>query len=157
MELNTDKVQDQINEAISYDQEGVTKTSLNDIPEIEEKDWLKLKENLHDGQIQVREMTTSQLSFKVFASDGQKVNFTFLSYLAMATPIVAIILAFIYSWWVLLLAFGHFFFLNASKSLYKTVIFEAVTFSEIAFCFLFSRNTICLLGENEKLIFRENV
>ncbi len=157
MESNADKVQARINEVISCDQEGVTETSLNDIPEIEEKDWLKLKEDLHDGQIQVREMTTSQLSFTVFASGGEKAGFTFFAYLAMATPIIAIILAFIYSWWVLLLAFGHFFFLNASKSLYRTVIFQAVTFSEIAFCFLFSRNTICLIGKNEKLIFRENV
>jgi hypothetical protein len=156
METNAEKVQLRIDEAISLSSTPYTKISLRDIPEIEEKDWVKLKEKLYGGQIQVREMSMSPISFSVFASDSEKGCQSVLHFLTIATPIVAIIFAFIYSWWALLLTFGSFLFMKGSKSIHKTVIFQAVTFSEIAFCFLFSRNTICLIGENGKVLFREN-
>ena len=155
MKESLDEVHTEIAEIKSRDREGITKTSLKDIPEIKDKDWTSFKAKLFDGTIQVREMTTSPISFALLAAPSDRAGFKFFNTLAIFAPLAAVLLAYMFSWWFLLLAVGFFVMLRTAKSFYLTVIFQGVTASEAVFCFLFSRNTICLQQEGA-LIFRNN-
>ena len=155
MKENLDEVHAEIEEIKSRDRERITTSTLKDIPEIKGKDWESLKTKLFDGTIQVREMTTSPISFALLAAPSDRAGFKFFNTLAILAPLAAVVLAFMFSWWFLLLALGFFVMLRTAKSFYRTVIFQGVTASEAVFCFLFSRNTICLQQEGA-LIFRKN-
>jgi hypothetical protein len=155
MRSDLNQIHSEIADIASRDREGITKTTLTEIPEILEKDWPTLKENLLKGTIQVKEMTKSPISFALFAADSDKAGLKFFNFLAMILPIVAIALALFASWWWLALAILSPFLFRTATSFYRTVIFQAVTASEKAFCFLFSRNTICL-QQGEVLLFRRN-
>jgi hypothetical protein len=155
MNENLDEVHAKIAEIKSRDPEGITKTSLKDIPEIKDKDWETLKARLFDGTIQVHEMTTSPISFELLAAPSDRAGFKLLNTLAILAPLAAVLLAFMFSWWFLLLALGSFVMLRTAKGFYRTVIFQGVTASEAVFCFLFSRNTICLQQDGAP-IFRKN-
>jgi hypothetical protein len=155
MKKNLDEVHAEIADITSRDREGITKISLTDIPEINDKNWASLRARLLDGTFQVREMTTSPISFALLAAPSDRAGFKFFNILAILAPIVAAALAFMFTWWWLLLAFGFFAMLRAAKGFYRTVIFQGVTASEAVFCFLFSRNTICL-QQNGQVIFRMN-
>lgn len=155
MKDNLNIIHAEIAEIQSRDMEGVTKTTLQDIPEIPEKDWKVLKEKLYSGAVQVKEMTTSPISFQLFAAPSDTAGFKLFNTLAIIVPVIAIVLAVLYSWWFSLLAFGSVFLFKIAKGFYRTVIFQGVTASEAAFCFLFSRNTICLMREGH-LVYRNN-
>ena len=130
MKASLDEIHAEIFEIQSRDKAGLTKTSLQQIPEVPEKNWATLKTQLFSGQLQVREMATSPISFQVFAAPSDVAGFKFFNALALLLPIVAIALAFIYSWWLILLALGSMFMLRTAKSFYRTVIFQGVTASE---------------------------
>ncbi len=100
-------------------------------------------------------MTSSPISFALFAADSDNAGLKFFHLLSIGMPIVAIALAIFASWWWILLALLSLFFHRTAKSFYRTVIFQAVTASEATFCFLFSRNTICLQQKGTVLI-RQN-
>ncbi len=155
MRTDLNQIHKDIADIVSRDKDGITKTSLSQIPEILEKDWPTLKAALLDGKTQVREMTASPISFALFAADSDKAGLKFFHFLTMGMPIVAIALAFFNSWWWLLLGLLSLFFHRTAKSFYRTVIFQAVTASEVTFCFLFSRNTVCLLQDGA-ILFRRN-
>lgn len=155
MKTDLNQLHKDIADIVSRDKEGITKTSLSQIPEIQEKDWPTLKAALLGGKTQVREMTTSQISFALFAADSDRAGLKFFHLLAIGMPIVAIALAIFSAWWWLLLALLSLFFHRTAKSFYRTVIFQAVTASEATFCFLFSRNTICLQRDGT-VLFRRN-
>ncbi len=155
MKSDMNQIHSEIAEIVSRDGEGITKTSLSQIPEIPEKDWPTLKADLLRGKIQVREMATSPISFALFAADSDKAGLKFFNFLAIVLPMVAIALAVFLSWWWLSLAVLSLFLFRIAKSFYRTVIFQAVTASEKTFCFLFSRNTICL-QQDEVVLFRRN-
>ncbi len=155
MKEKLDEVHAEIAEIKSRDREGITKTSLMDIPEIKDKDWKSLRAKLFDGTIQVQEMTTSPISFELLAAPSDRAGFKFFNTLAILVPLTGIFLSVMLSWWFLLLVPVFFFMLKTAKNFYRTVIFQGVTASETVFCFLFSRNTICLQQEGS-LIFRKN-
>lgn len=155
MKASLDTIHSAIAEIAARDKESITKLSLSDIAEIPEKDWSLLRAKLFAGEVQVRELAISSLSFNVFAADSDKAGFKLFTVLSIALPIVALVLAFTYSWWFVLVAIASIFFHKTAKSFYRTVIFQGVTASEMAFCFLFSRNTICLLRDG-KVVFRKN-
>jgi hypothetical protein len=155
MKSDLSQVHREIADIVSHDKKGITKTSLSQIPEILEKDWPTLKADLLGGKIQIREMTTSPISFAVFAADSDKAGLKFFNFLAMALPVVAIALSVLVSWWWLSIAVLSVVFFRTAKSFYRTVILQAVTASETIFCFLFSRNTICLQMDG-KILFRRN-
>jgi len=155
MKDNLNEIHAEISEIQSRDKEGITKTTLQDIPEIPEKDWDMLKEELFSGKVQVREMTTSPISFQLFAAPSDVAGVKFLNVLAFLLPVIAVILAVMYSWWFILIALGSVFLFKIAKGFYRTVIFQGVTASEEAFCFLFSRNTICLVQDGN-LVYRNN-
>jgi hypothetical protein len=155
MKENLEEVHAEIAKIKQQDREGITKTSLKDIPEIKDKDWASLKAKLFDGTIQVREMTTSPISFELLAAPSERAGFNFFNTLAIFAPLAALFLGFMFSWWFLLLALGLFVMLRTAKGFYRTVIFQGVAASEVVFCFLFSRNTICLL-QDDTLIFRSS-
>lgn len=155
MKASLNEIHAEISEIQSRDKDGLTKTSLQHIPEIPEKDWTTLKAQLFSGKVQVREMATSPISFQIFAAPSDLAGFKFFNALALLLPVVAVALAFIYSWWFIFLALGSIFLLRTAKSFYRTVIFQGVTASEAAFCFLFSRNTICL-QQDDQLVYRKN-
>ncbi|MBZ0071421.1 MAG: hypothetical protein K8I04_06820 [Gammaproteobacteria bacterium] len=155
MKDNLNDIHAEIAEIQSRDKERITKISLQHIPEIPEKDWEELKEKLYSGDVRVREMTTSPISFQLFAAPSDMAGFKFFNILALLLPVVAVTLAVLYSWWFVLLAIGSVFLLRIAKGFYRTVIFQGVTASEAAFCFLFSRNTICLERDGQ-LVYRNN-
>jgi hypothetical protein len=155
MRIDLNQIHKDIADIVSRDREGITKTSLSQIPEILEKDWPTLKAALLNGKIQIREMTASPISFALFAADSDKAGLKFFHLLTIGVPIVAIALAFFTFWWWLLLALLSLFLHRSAKSFYRTVIFQAVTASEMTFCFLFSRNTICL-QQDGAILFRRN-
>jgi len=155
MKTDLNQIHRDIADIASHDKERITKTSLSQIPEILEKDWPTLKAALLNGKIQVHEMTASPISFALFAADSDKAGLKFFHLLTMGVPIVAIALAFFTSWWWISLALLSLFFHRTAKSFYRTVIFQAVTASEVTFCFLFSRNTICLQKDGA-VLFRRN-
>ena len=155
MKENLDEIHAEIAEIKSRDCEGITKTSLMDIPEIKDKDWASLKGKLFAGTIQVQEMATSPISFALLAAPSDRAGFKLFNTLAILAPIAAMVLGFTFSWWFLLLALGFFVMLRTAKGFYRTVIFQGVTASEAVFCFLFSRNTICL-QQDGALIYRKN-
>lgn|GEM_PF-6013877 len=155
MNSNSDEVQKKIAAIQSLDRKGITKLSLDQIPEINEKDWDTLNRKLYAGEPRVQEMTPSPISFQVFAAQSDLAGFKFFSALALLIPVSGIVLAFVYSWWFLVLVLAFPVFTRIAKGFYRTVIFQAVTASEAAFCFLFSRNTICLV-QNGQLVFRHN-
>ncbi len=155
MKTDLNQLHKGIADIVSRDKEGITKSSLSQIPEIPEKDWPVLKTALVSGKIRAQEMTTSQISFELFAADSDKAGLKFFHFLSISMPIVAIALAIFESSWWLLLALLSVFFHRTAKSFYRTVIFQAVTASEATFCFLFSRNVICL-QQDGALLFRRN-
>jgi hypothetical protein len=155
MKANIDEVHAEIADIKSRDRDGITKSSLADIPEIRDKDWASLKAKLFAGTIQVQEMATSPISFALLAAPSDRAGFNLFNALAVLAPIAAVVLAFLFSWWFLLLAFGFFAMLKTAKGFYRTVIFQGVTASEAVFCFLFSRNTICLQQDGQ-LIYKKN-
>ncbi len=155
MKANLDEVHAEIAEIKSRDREGITKTSLMDIPEINDKDWASLKAKLFAGSIRVQEMTISPISFSLLAAPSDRAGFKLFNILAILVPIVGVVLAVFFSWWFLFLALGFFVLLRTAKGFYRTVIFQGVTASEAVFCFLFSRNTICI-QQDGTLIYRKN-
>lgn len=155
MKDNLIEIHSEIDEIQSRDREGMTKTSLAEIPEIADKDWTALKAKLISGAIQVQEMAISPVSFQLLAAPSDRAGFKFFNALAFVVPIAAVLLAFVYSWWFIFLALGFFVMLRTAKSFYRAVIYQCVTASEAVFCFLFSRNTICL-RQDGRLIYRKN-
>ena len=117
MKENLDEVHAEIAEIKSRDRERITTSTLKDIPEIKGKDWESLKTKLFDGTIQVREMTTSPISFALLAAPSDSAGFKFFNTLAILAPLAAVLLAFMFSWWFLLLALGFFVMLRTAKSL----------------------------------------
>ena len=89
MKENLDEVHAEIADIKSRDREGITKTSLKDIPEINEKDWTTLKANLFAGTIQVHEMITSPISFALLAAPSDRAGFNLFNTLAILAPIAA--------------------------------------------------------------------
>lgn len=155
MKENLSEIHAEIAEIQSRDSDEITKTSLREIPEIADKDWAMLKAKLISGAIQVQEMVISPVSFQLLAAPSDRAGFKFFNTLAFVVPIAAVFLAFVYSWWFVFLALGFFVMLRTAKSFYRTVIYQGVTASETVFCFLFSRNTICL-QQDGRLIYRKN-
>lgn len=155
MKDNLNEIHAEIADIKARDRDGITKTSLREITEITDKEWYPLKGKLVSGTIQVRVMTDSPVSFLLLASPSDNAGLNFFWGLAILFPIAAVVMAFIFSWWFILLAFGFFVMLKIAKSFYRTVIFQGVTASEAVFCFLFSRNTICL-QQNGQIIYRKN-
>ena len=155
MKENLDEVLVEIAEIKSRDREGITRTSLKDIPEIKDKDWASFKAKLFAGAIQIQEMTTSPISFALLAAPSDRAGFKLFNLLGVLAPIAAVALAFMFSWWFFVLGLGFFVMLRIAKGFYRTVIFQGATASEAVFCFLFSRNTICL-QQDGALIYRKN-
>ncbi len=155
MKDNLNEIHAEIADIQSQDTEGITKTTLQNIPEIPEKDWEELKEKLNTGVLKVREMATSPISFQLLAAPSDAAGFKLFNTLALILPILSVVLGAIYSWWFVLLAFGSVFLFRIAKMFYRMVILKGVTASEEAFCFLFSRNTICLVRSGQ-LVYRHN-
>lgn len=155
MKENLNEIHAEIAEIQSRDRDGITKTSLEDIPEIADKDWESLKTQLLSGAIRVQEMAISPVSFQLLAAPSDRAGFKFFNTLAFIFPVGALVLAFIYFWWFIFFALGFFAMLRTAKSFYRTVIYQGVTASETVFSFLFSRNTICL-RQDGRLIYRKN-
>jgi hypothetical protein len=141
MKSDLNQIHSEIVNIASRDKLEITKTSLTEIPEIQEKDWSTLKANLLRGEIQVREMTASPISFALFAADTDNAGLKLFTFLAMVVPIVAIALAIFGTWWWLALAVLSLLFFRIAKWFYRMVIFQAVVASEKTFCFLKHKGT----------------
>ena len=155
MKTNLDEIHVEVADIKAADGDGITRISLRDIPEIDDKDWPSLKAKLLAGTIKVQEMATSPISFALLAAPSDRAAFRFFNALAFIVPAAGILLGLVFSWWFLLLAPGFFVPLNTAKGVYRTVIFQGVTASEAVFCFLFSRNTICL-QQDGAVVYRKN-
>lgn len=93
MKDSLNDIHTEIAEIQSRDLEGITKTSLVEIPEISEKDWETLKSKLYSGGIKVQVMTISPVSFQLLAAPSDSAGFKFFNILAIIVPVVALILA----------------------------------------------------------------
>jgi len=155
MKTNLSEVHAAISEIQSREKGGITKSSLLNISEISEKDWSTLKAQLFSGKIQARIMTLSPISFQLLAAPAEVAGVTFFQAITILLPVAAILLALIYSWWFVFLVLSSIFSFRIAKSFHRTVIFQGVTASETVFCFLFSRNTICL-SQDGQLVYRNN-
>jgi hypothetical protein len=155
MKSNMQEILGEVAAIQARDQGGITRTSLHQIPEITEKHWPTLKEKLLTGRVQVREFAISPISFNLLAASSDWAGFRLFSFLTYLLPVGALALAYVYTWWMLLLIFGSGLMFRISKSFYRAVIFQGVTASEEIFCFLFSRNTICIIVDGQT-VFRKN-
>ena len=139
----------------SRDSERITKTSLAEIPEAEGEPWESVRSKIQRGEVQVREMTVSPVSFELLSDSGEKNTFRLLSMLAYLLPIAAVVLAFTFHWWYVFLAVAAVPIFRSAKAVMTRTVLQGATQSEQIFSFFFSRNAICVVINGE-LIYRRN-
>ncbi|WP_438965398.1 hypothetical protein [Flavobacterium sp.] len=110
----------------------------NDIPF---KTFNEFKDELTLGNVVIQKFNFGLDSFvvnNIFASKTNIFRFYFYLIMMYLSPVISIILSFIYSfWWLVGVLFFPIIFLKLMKRLYSSYLFYAASNSEIAFSFLF--------------------
>lgn len=114
-----------------------------DVPEISDFPFdthESLLEALRTGKM-ILQRFSFQYDFNLFsllASRAEVLTYYFFLAVTYLSPIVAIVLGFMFSWWWILLApLGIWFGMRGTKATYNKVIFSSALRSEIEFCFLY--------------------
>ena len=141
-------VEERIDEYMSNDPLEITKTSLNEIPELSHLNWSELKEKIQSGVYKLNEMGPAQMSFHVVANPAQKSGLKFFNLIGFVVSIIAVILSIFVSWWLIFLVLLSPYMFKTAKGYYSQAIFQAALHSEKCFSFLFSRGVICLSGKD---------
>lgn len=144
-----------IDEYMSNDPLEIAKTSLSDIKELSDYEWPELASKIKLGELRLRQMGPAQMSFHVVAAPSQKAGLKFFNILGLLLPVVAIGLAIFVKWWLIFVAILSLYMFKTAKGFYSQAIIQCAMSSEKCFSFLFSRNVICLVGENG-LVFCRN-
>lgn len=121
-------------------------TRVSELPSFPFSTYEEARTAILSGKILIQRFAFEYLTgvFDILATPIQRAMSTFYLGLTYLGPIVAIVLAFMYSWWFLpgifLLPIG----MSKMKAHYNHVIFTSALKSELFFCFLYSAKQISL-------------
>lgn len=119
---------------------------VEDIEEIPVDNFEYLQDMFLQGNAIIRQMParTSNTIFQLLASRSERWSFNIVSMLTYIIPLAGIVLAFVYSWWYLLLFIAPVITIPKSKKIYLRTVFRRCMLSEVIFCFAFCGQYITL-------------